>query len=1599
MNVSYYIKRTILMIRRSIISLLLCVVLIPVFLIVLLYVPPVQQWAVDTASEYASKETGMDINVGKVRLTFPLALDLQNVKCIKQNDSLPQVKDTIAYLQHAIAEVQLMPLFQGNVKVNAIELIGAKVNTSDFIHEARVKGFIGRLAIVNDPIPVADIDIAKGQYNLCDVVLDDAHVNVELSDTVPPDTTKSETPIRIRVNNLSISRSDLMLHMPGDSMRIAASLDNVKAADGDIDLLNERYYVGSFDFNGSRISYDKPFEKYSVGEPIDVNHLAINDVRLKADSILFKAPELSLLIRDCAMKEQSGIELQSLKAKIKLDSSHIDVDATLNTPSSKLYANVAMDYNAFDDDKPGNVKALIDASIGHSDIAFAAGKKNPYVKALPKHPLSLVAKLDGNIKKISIPQLKIEMPTCFALDAKGDVEGVLSLAKNAFSNDFRSSLHADVHTYNLSFVKAFMDKETAKIINIPATHAIADLNIHGANYDLNLKATEGAGKLNAKAKANLAAMIYDADVKASGLQLGHFVTGMGLGAFSGTITAQGKGTDITNRGTKISANADIQEFVYDKYDLNNISANVLLQDGRGNFDIVSENELVEGTIGIDALLEKDSLDATLTAEVKKADLKKLKVVENVLDFSICTHIDIESDYKDIFKVQGLISDITLKDSARCYRPDDIALNLLTDNDTTFAKIDCGDFFLHMNAQGGYRDLMETGDKLLAEVQKQWKERTINQVSLREIFPTLSLKVHSSQDNPIYRFVKYFDIDYKNLDIDLSCSKEKGIFGNIKADKLITQGYQLDTITVDVKSNNDPMEITYNAHVKNVAPNEYIFNVFFTGQLLEHGASLMAEFYDAKGLLGVKLGTEAILKEESLVFHLMPEEPIIGYKPFKLNKDNYLSLGKGNRVSADVRLLASDNTSIQIYSTEPDETLAGDEEEYEINKQDLTLSLNKMNLENLLSALPYAPSVKGMLNGDVHFVQGQDGLFTLSTDISTNKLVYEGCPVGNLGMQMVYMPKEDGAHFVDGHLALDDNEIAEITGSYNFNSKAVDADLAFYKFPLSMVNGFIPDQIIGMEGTAEGQLKILGTSNKPDVNGELFLESANLVSVPYGVKLRFDDDPITITNSTLLLENLQMYSNNNQPLVVRGSIDFKDTEHINLDVRMRAEKFLLVDSKEMRNSEAYGQAYVNIFAMINGELDQLNVRGKLEVLPSTNLFYILRDSPLANDNRLKELVTFTDLTSEKKHVMMRPTVNGLNVNLNVVVDNGSHVKCWLNTDHSNYVDIIGEGDLRLQYKNDETSLIGRYTINEGEMKYSLPVIPLKTFTIAEGSYVEFTGDILNPRLNITAIETKKASAPVNGTNQQVLFNTGVIISKTLNDMGLEFTIDAPENQTISDEINMTSKEERAKLAVTMLTTGMYLSDANTASFSMNSALNSFLQSEINNIAGNALKTLDFSFGMDNSTEEDGTMHTNYNFKFAKRFWNNRISISIGGKISDGPEMSGREKTFFDNVDVQYKITDNSNQFLQLFYRNSVYDYLEGNVMLYGVGYMWKRKMQYLKDIFRIKDSTAPGTAPQASNARQLMNSSGTATPRSNYNTNHTGKVTNLTGNDSIQKKKQ
>ncbi|MBP7857140.1 MAG: translocation/assembly module TamB domain-containing protein, partial [Prevotella sp.] len=802
----------------------------------------------------------------------------------------------------------------------------------------------------------------------------------------------------------------------------------------------------------------------------------------------------------------------------------------------------------------------------------------------------------------------------------------------------------------------------------------------------------------------------------------------------------------------------------------------------------------------------------------------------------------------------------------------------------------------------------------------------------------------------------YSAQFDNVFMNLTSSPVTGLNGKLQIDSLVYDSIQVDTVRFNFKSDKDNM--TYTAQVRNGRNNpQYVFNALFDGAINEKGTYLKARLYDWDDRLGVRLALQGSMEQNGIKLHLFGEKPVLGYKEFSVNDSNYIFLGDDRRVSADMVLQAADGMGVQIYTDDTNTEAL----------QDLTVNLHRFNIGEALTMIPYTPNVQGILDGDFHLIQTPDQL-SLSSSVAVKKMAYEGSPMGNIGTEFTYMPKSDGSHYVDGILTHEGVEVGTLSGTYRSQGKGyLDATLGLNRLPVDLINGFIPDKIIGFKGYAEGDLSIQGALNKPDVNGEVYLDSTYIFSEPYGVEMRFANDPVTITKSRLLFENFEMFSHNESPLNVKGYFDFSDIDCMRLDMTMRAENFLLVDAQETARSEAYGKAYVNFMGTMRGLVDNLQMRGKLDVLGTTDLNYNLKDSPLSTDNQLEGLVEFVDFRDTTRQVINRPPLTGFNMDLSVNIDDGAHVDCFLNADHSNYIDIVGGGDMRMRYNiADDLRLTGRYTIGSGEMKYSLPIIPLKTFEIEDGSYIEFTGDPMNPRLRLRATETIKSTVGDNsGDGRSVEFICGVVVSKTLQDMGLEFVIEAPEDMTVQNQLQSMTKEGRGKVAVTMLTTGMYLADGNTNSFTMNSALSAFLNSQINQISGKALRSMDVSFGVDNSFDQNG-MHTDYSFKFAKRFWNNRLRIVIGGKLSSGANVTPQEQTFFDNVTFEYRLSPTSNKYLNLYYQRDSYDWLEGNVSKFGGGFLWKRKLASLKDLFRFnRDNDALPDLPADSISKESI----------------------------------
>ena len=1502
-------------------------------LAILLYIPPVQNFAVHQVANYLSGNLGMDVRIDKVRLAFPLDLAVHHMTAVEKGD-------TLLNADRLRLNVKLMPLFEGRADVDGFELYGLVIDTKSYISDTRIKGHAGQLTAA-----AHGVDWEKELVNLDHARLHDADIYVTLSDTAKKDTTESKAKWNIAVKKVDIERSKVHLQMPGDSMRIYANLGRAALRGGAFDTGRNYYAVKALQLQDCDVNYDIPYIKPVAG--IDPNHIAVKRLTLMLDTLSYNNEGvLRTGLRGLTLHEKCGLDVTRLSGSVYMDTTQLRLPALrLRTPASRIDADVAFDFKAFSAGKGGHCQAMVDASIGYDDIrTLATGYVDKaYLRALPHKPLAIKGTVSGNIDHLRLPSLTLNMP------------GVLQASANGYTNyvtkDWRNGkFNFNLRTKSMAAVRQLMPASLKQSINVPDGLSLrGKAAFNGNRYDADIKAGIGRGSLAAKAKLDVKRETYNVVATAHQLPIASIVRGVPVGPFSGSLRASGSGWDVMSPRASLTADAKVNALSYERYPLGGISVKANLRGGKAVAHFEADNPLLQGNGHIEALLGRHNYEVAVKASLPNLDLKKLGVTTDTLYFG--TDIDIKATANKAFTAYALSGSIannhftTQRMSAMAK---DILFDLATSRDTTTANISAGDLRLRLGAKGDIPHLGTHLARFANELQKEAKTYNIDQERLKTYLPVMAFYLDAGRDNPLYNIARMKGYSFSSAYVNLNTDPHVGMTGDARMGALNVGALLLDTIDTHIFQ--DSTGVQMRGLVKNGKKNPNPLEVRMRSYVMRSGAGIELSYYDSEGERGVDVGLQAALVDGGLNIHLYPENPVLAYRNFKVNKNNYIFLGKDNSIRADVDLLADDGTGLKIYG-EPKDSV-----------NDLTVSVNQVNLGELSAVLPYMPKLSGMLSGDVHVTDdSQHKQLSAMASLTADNFKYEDMPLGNVGIDAVYLPKTGGEHHASAFISSNGEEVLACNGTYfDRDGGTFEGDAQLHDFPLQMLNGFMAGTDVALKGIAGGDLRVNGSLDKPVINGSLDLDSAHIYSDVYGFDLRTDERALDIKDSRIIFSDYRLFSTGKEPMVLNGTFDMSDFERMRMDFAMRAKNFELINTRKKAQSMLFGKVYANYVGTLKGTTDNLSLRGKLEVLDRTDVTYILKDSPLSVDDRLHDLVQFTNFKDSTQRAQPEKAVDGgMDITMGISISDAAIFHCNLSDDGQSYVKLEGGGDMTLRMtQQGDMRMTGLFTTNSGEMKYQLPVIPLKTFQIVQGSYVQFTGDVMNPTLNIAAKERTKAVVTEDDKQRSVAFDVGVKITKPLNDMGLEFTIEAPEDLNIQNQLASMSSEQRGKAAVTMMATGMYMTDETMMSgsgFKANNALNAFLQSEIQNIAGSALKTIDINLGVESGTSQTGTSTTDYSFQFAKRFWGNRISVIIGGKVSTGADATNSAESFINNVSVEYRLDQGATRYVKAFYDRDTQDPLEGQLTKTGAGLVLRRKTDKLGELFIFRNKSKKKTA--------------------------------------------
>ena len=1476
---------------------------------VVLYVPPVQNLIRREVTAYASKATGMQIQVERIDLRFPLNLLVRGVEVIQQ-------PDTLLSLESLNVRVQAWPLLKGKVEVDEVTLSRVAFNSANLIDGMEIKGVLGRFFLQSH-----GVDLSNETAVINATELSDTHVQMLMNDTTttPKDTTAS-APVnwKVDLHQLKLKNVSFSMQLPADSMRMAAHIGEATIDDAQADLKNQFYGLKQFLLSGTSASYDTGAAKPVEG--FDASHIAVRDVSIGLDSLLYKGRDMKAVIREFTMNERSGLSVTSLTGRAFSNDSIISVPGLkLQTPHSEIDLSAHTYWELVNIPTTGRLSANLNAYIGKEDVMlFTGGLPDSFKEAYPFRPLVIRAGTDGNLKEMQISRFTADLPGAFSLEGGGILENL------ADSITRSGTIGLKMKTQNLNFLTGLSGEVPNGTLVIPdSMNLVAQVDIKGPEYKANLHLKEGQGAMNVNAALNTATEVYKADLKIDNLQLHHFLPKDSIYELSLSAAADGCGLDVMSYRSYAKLDLALDRLHYAQYHLSNVHLTGALKGALVTANLTSDNELLKMTTDAEYNLAHSYPDGKVTVDVIRLDLHELGLMPEPMKRPLAFNLSAEARQNRVF--------------------------------THFIS---GDMKLNLSARSGVNPLISQSTRFVDVLMKQIDEKELNHAELRKALPTAVLSFSAGKENPLAYFLATKNISYHDASMKFGTASDWGINGKAAVHALKVDTLQLDTVFFTVKQDTTLMKLR--AGVINGPKNpQFSFTTTLTGEIRDRDAELLVDYKNGKGETGVLLGVNARPlfegqgKGNGIAFTLIPEKPIVAFQQFHFNENhNWIYLHKNMRVYANVDMWDEEGMGFRVHSMQGDT----------VSLQNIDVEIRRIRLQEITSVLPYFPEVTGLFSLEAHYIQTEKDL-QLSAEASIDELTYERQRIGDIALGATWLPGEQGKQYLNAYLNHDQVEVLVADGKLlptRTGKDSLEVNTTLEHFPLRVANAFIPDQMVTLSGDMDGNLNITGSTEQPLINGELVLDSVAVFSSQYGARFVFDNRPVQIKNNRLLFDKFAIYTTSKNPFTIDGYVDFRDMSRPMANLNMLAQNYTLLDAKRTRESLVYGKVFADFRATVKGPLDGLNMRGNVSLLGNTDVSYVLTDSPLTVQDRLGSLVTFTsfsDTTTVVRQEVPTVSLGGLDMVMMVHIDPSVRVKVDLDASNDNRIELEGGGDLSMKYTpQGDLTLTGRYTLSGGLMKYALPVIAAKEFAIDNGSYVEWTGNPMDPMLNFKATDRTRASVSEgeNGGSRMVNFDVSVVVKNRLDNLSFAFDVSAPEDATVQNELTAMGAEERGKQALYIMVMKTYLGTGpigggggGLGKLNMGSALTSVLSSQINSLMGN-LKNASLSVGVeDHDDSETGSKRTDYSFRYSQRLFNNRFQIVIGGKVSQGENATNDAESFIDNISLEYRLDRTGTRYIRLFYDKNYESVLEGEITETGVGIVLRKKLDKLSELFIFK----------------------------------------------------
>ena len=542
-----------------------------------------------------------------------------------------------------------------------------------------------------------------------------------------------------------------------------------------------------------------------------------------------------------------------------------------------------------------------------------------------------------------------------------------------------------------------------------------------------------------------------------------------------------------------------------------------------------------------------------------------------------------------------------------------------------------------------------------------------------------------------------------------------------------------------------------------------------------------------------------------------------------------------------------------------------------------------------------------------------------------------------------------------------HESVRLNGYYSpmRRSNNLNFNLKFDKFKLETVSPFISKVVNRMNGYASGNARIRGSFSEPEFMGKVSIIDAGCKINYLNTYYTFSND-IDIQKDKIVIDNMIINDTLGNTASLNGMIRHNYLRDFDFDLSLKCNDFLALNIPVEQAEGFYGSAVADGTVLISGPID--NIVMNIEAVTKKGTVI---DIPLSGTNTINnDFIVFVRREAESDTLVETyvPEVSkekgSFTMDLMADVNPDAAVNIFLPQNMGN-ISARGAGNIKIDLDGDDFNLRGDYVINNGVFNFTLQMVK-RTFTLREGGTLRWTGDPADADIDIVGVYRTKSSLTslgsslVDSTALTNNINVDCIIrlSDKLMNPTITFGLELPNakedtKNLVFSIIDTTNQAVMAQQVFSLMVLGSfsYTAGSNIARFGTTAGY-SVITNQLSNWLSQISK--DFDIGI-NYTPNDQLTNEELEVALSTQLFDDRLTIEGNfGVIRGNKSDASQANNIVGDVDLTLKITKRLSfkAYNHTNVKNNYYYYSFENYSDFtqGIGISFSQSFDNIREIF-------------------------------------------------------